>query len=582
MSAKSLRRLERLQNYFVTNDHSVGLVDDGSRQGPVELDPSLLYESSDDEDDAIVTEDELSVVSRKEGLYGALLQNSQDLPVKKDSIGTRVYSTIPVGGSESEVKTNDCTLDQEKYLPRNPQAEDSVSEEDMMLLHDGQSHRLGLGNAPSHHQNTSLWRRASSHRHISAPDRLVLQHGKRRNADVKRWQEEYEREFKEQCTFAPALSEDAIKSKVRKNNEYYKIPIQKRSLMEWRRRESRLIDARKRADSEATFKPELNRLSRQIAEKRKQRMSVGHGAIDRPLPNHSTECVSKKMFTCRHSKEILKASHRIPMDFQHRQEYFMSKNHEKLFKLQADKGKKLNDFKANIPAHLLVSSSRLVKQMLENREERVNRMAHGDAAVIEEKRLRRKQDLDAQFKYKPDLNKKSLEMSISVDNNGQSRLKRIQAYQEDRYKECTFRPDVSKPCVYGFYTTYKVPEGNKTFSIAKALREGSLDDFVKQVKQRGLEKTRLAEETRKQRLEAELRECSFVPKINKNILKESGNIKSVYSMPGMQGFLHKLELTEKKQAELAEREKICFVQTENWTPAPTIPKPFNLSYENIS
>ena len=237
------------------------------------------------------------------------------------------------------------------------------------------------------------------------------------------------------------------------------------------------------------------------------------------------------------------------------------------------------EFKANIPADILVSSNRLVEQMLETREERLERMAHGDAAAVEARRMKRKQEMDAQFRYRPDLNKKSLEMASSgIGKVGDARQKRVQEYKDGQDRECTFRPDTSKPYVHGFYCEYMAPGGDSKYSISKALREGSIDTFLNNIAQDRQEKAREAEE---ERLAKELEECSFKPNVNTKIVKSASFETPLHLMPGMQGFYHKLELIEKKQAELAEREKACFVQADHWTPAPTVVQPFNLSYTRI-
>ena len=556
-SLSRLERLERLQDYFVNNDHSVE-----HHQGPVELDPRILY--SDDE----IEEDVGCVVRRK---HGGVLLDSSDVAAGLQAVyGPEQEEVDDDGRIGTMVYSSSCSDDD---------TDDDVVVEcgknDDARGHDGTQH--GWLSASCAGQDMVPVSRGC---HIS--ERLLARHGKKRDADVQRWKEEAEKEFREQCTFAPGVMEDAVKQRLRRESVLYNIPIEKRISIEWRRKEERLLDATRRADVGVTFTPEINRLSRQIAAKRRERgMQKRLESVEERATSHA--CASQKVFTCRHSEDILNSSGCIPREFQDRQEYFQSKYQRNASMLRAVKEEQAGMFRAHIPPDMLVSSNRLVRQMLESREERFDRMAHGDAAAIEARRLKRKQELDAQFRFRPDLNKKSLEMASSgVAGTSHTMSQRMQEYRQGKYNECSFRPDTSKPRVRGFYCSYKIPDGNSKYSISTALREGTLGDFLGRYVEEKQRKAQLAQEARAERLSKELQECSFAPKINKKIVTSAEGEKPLHLMPGMQGFFQNLELIEKKQADLAEREKSCFVQTDHWTPAPTVVQPFNLSYSQLS
>ena len=396
MSTTSLRRLERLQDYFVRNDDSVG--DDGGHQGPVELDPCLLYDYSDDDYDIYLDKDVEKMLD-------------SGLEEEPDTIGTTVYATTSGRLDDSLVS----------------------------------SHLTAARNTPA--------------------KRLLAHHGKKKEADVRRWKEEYEREFREHCTFAPSLLQDAVKTRLGRDSAFYNIPIEKRLSLEWRRKEERLQDATKRADRDATFQPQINQLSRQIAEKRRERMKHGMDTGKHKIITEYEDNVHKGFMASRQSDNILQLSESIPRGFQDRQDYFVSKYQRNQSVMLEERGMEHeHEFRAKIPADVIASSNRLVKQMLETRKERIDRMAHGDAAEIEARRMKRKQEMDAQFRYKPELNKKSLEMASSEEGRvGDAILKRVQDYKDGRYNECTFKPDTSKPYVHGFYCEYMVPKGNSKY-----------------------------------------------------------------------------------------------------------------------
>lgn len=558
MSASRLRRLERLQDYFVNNDHSVER--GGGQQGPVELDPRILYSDDESEEDiGCVVRGKRDVLMDSSDVAELVVYGSGQVVDDDGRIGTMVYSS-------------------------------SSSDDDDDVLGCGMRDECGPQNDARGMDGTIGWLSTSCARQDMVPvsrgchisERLLARHGKKRDADVQRWKEEAEKEFREQCTFAPGVLEDAVKRRLRRESDLYNIPIEKRISIEWRRKEERLLDATRRADVDVTFKPEINTLSRQIAEKRRERaMQKRLECVEECATSH--ECSSQKVFTCRQSEDILNSSGCIPREFQDRQEYFQSKYQRNTAILRAAGEEQTGTFRAHIPPNMLVSSNRLVRQMLESREERIDRMAHGEAAAMQARRLRRKQELDAQFRFRPDLNKKSLEMASSgLASTSHSMSKRKQEYRDGKYNECTFRPDTSKPRVHGFYCSYKIPDGNSKYSISNAFREGTLRDYLRQYVEEKQHKAHLAQEARAERLSKELQECSFAPKINKKIVTSNVGEKPLHLMPGMQRFFQNLELIEKKQADLAEREKSCFVQTDHWTPAPTVVQPFNLSYSQLS
>jgi hypothetical protein len=154
----------------------------------------------------------------------------------------------------------------------------------------------------------------------------------------------------------------------------------------------------------------------------------------------------------------------------------------------------------------------------------------------------------------------------------------LKDYKAEQYRECTFKPDTSKPTVHGFYTEYKSPSSPRCITISTALRKGTISMLMEQNKQKIAQKALKKEILDRERIAKEMEECTFAPKINNKRL--SGVNESIENLPGMKSYFERLRMIEGQREYARRREQEVFVQADNWTGCPTIGKPFDLSFKN--
>lgn len=543
--------IERLEDLLLlSSGTNESIVDE--MLGPLELHPDLLYGSDED----------WEVVPSKYGSINNCMEFGSDDVFDNPKIGTKIYDESMISPATDEG-------DRDKKVLKSRRKDDFSKEMMERECMKECTFKPKIGRAPRKYD-------IGVSEGIPVFDRLTMQQHKKRDEDVRRWQEEDEKAYREHCTFAPALFEDDVKKNL---GSFHRIPLQDRISLEWRRKEANLSEATKRADIDITFKPKLNPLSETLAERRRQRRL--HEGIQQKvkrkdcLQSNLTEC--DKTFMCDQSQRILKQNAKIPTNFHLRQEYFAdtyARNRRR--KEDNQMCSKQKSF-GSIPPHLLLASERLVNQMLETNDERIHRMAHREMEERELRREKRRQELDDEFSFHPKLNTRSLKMP-TVQGGDTWISQRLKEYKEEQYRECTFKPDTSKPTVHGFYTEYRAPSNTNCITISTALRKGTISMLMEQAKQKIAQKALKKEILDRERIAQEMEECTFTPKLNDKRLSIYDVNESIENLPGMKSYFERLRMIEGQREHARRREQEVFVQPDNWTGCPTIPKPFDLSF----
>lgn len=520
---------------------------EGTRRGPVELDPELLYgDFSYNQGDIGRDEpvDDVSVQQKVSRVQSRNHTESRGDGCPEGRIGTRVY--------------HDGIVDAKHSSRLKERLEELRTERDGKEMKEC-TFRPKVGRGP----REGLC--------CNGAERYMIRSGKREK-DVQRWKEEEEARLKEECTFVPLLREDSVKKELGARG-VFKVPIQNRLATERRRKEERLQKAKEKVDVDVTFQPKIDLMSRRIAERRKER-GVRVCRKDCHVPEESS---GEPRFRCAKSDKILENSETIPLDFEERQEYFSNKYREKQEEgKRREESTKSTGRPAKIPAELLIGSERLVRQMLESEEERIERMCFGEHRRIEEQRRQRKKALESQFRFKPELNKRSLEMSKDAQNVVPRFQKDLETYKSEKYRDCTFQPDVSKPRVYGYHDVYQVPQGQAPLAVSRALQHGSMDTFMETIAEYEAKKKEKAALIKKEQEAKEIEGCTFAPKINKPGSAHS-DLEILETLPGMEKYFEKMLRIERKVEEKKEREKQVFADGSSWVNQVTVPEPFSLA-----
>jgi hypothetical protein len=82
--------------------------------------------------------------------------------------------------------------------------------------------------------------------------------------------------------------------------------------------------------------------------------------------------------------------------------------------------------------------------------------------------------------------------------------------------------------------------------------------------------------------EKDLQECKFQPELKSEM--PNYDSKDPIMLKGFAKYVDQMEKARRAKREKEEREKEVFITGENWSPDNliTVPKPFNLSYQNAS
>jgi len=156
----------------------------------------------------------------------------------------------------------------------------------------------------------------------------------------------------------------------------------------------------------------------------------------------------------------------------------------------------------------------------------------------------------------------------------------MEEYKEEKYRECTFAPDTSKPPIMGYYEPYDRPKGKAHVSVSGALKSGRFDTFMEQIEEHKRMRSEKAEKLKQIRQKQELQECTFQPNLDATRDCDIRKIKNieVNKLPGVDGFMERKLLAQRQKEEKEEREARVFHQvTNHWRNCPTVVQPFNLS-----
>ena len=566
-------RLEKLAQFLNENSND--------QHGPVELDPELLYGDDDGEGSEKVCLRGMDGVNDR-GADDDDDGDDGDEDDEDDWIGTDVWdpellrlinetSATERGGRPADPNNQSPTSIAHHGAAGSSAGGASRLQQRLVALRQAEEDKLmaectfrpKTGRAPRAAGMHRLYGGSGRDHGVPAPERLFLmQHDQRRLAAVARHQEEAERQFRETCTFAPVLVDDTH-SKVK--NAMYKVPLQERVGVEWRKREEIMKQATARADVECTFRPEINESSRRIAGARKQREQ--EGVVERKAALVKPDRDDGRWSINPVSERILETSEAIPSGFHERQVYFEEMRREKqaaMLREAREKEAQRASFVASLPAGVLGRSCRLERQMQESAEERIHRMSLQEADAIRRRREMRKRELDAQFSHKPVLNQASLDMARDLPSIRDRVAKEKPLNDSSVDGECTFHPDTRKAAVNGFYVRYKVPDATSV-DVERSSRERA--ERMRQTLAREAE----------ERVAKEMEECTFRPLTNGGKVRRPPGDVQLELMPGMDRFFEKLVMQHESEMAKKEREEEVFGHGRRWNGALTVVRPFRLT-----
>lgn len=266
---------------------------------------------------------------------------------------------------------------------------------------------------------------------VPVEERLLCGAGRQREEDVRRWKRELENELQKECTFNPHTTKDEVKNKLLEKDQY-DLPLYKRAGQVLRSRDQLMEELEKKTGSALTFTPHIREISKIIAERkrRKEAMIKELGRVQRKDcgPSDTLLARQEEEHLSARSKVILANAKNLPTNFYQRQKYFLETRDDKIKdaieeRSQSDRQKA--HFTTHTPVEVLISSERLVNQMLERPQERWNRMYSGDSDVIQKRKDRLHRQADLQHAFQPRLNPASLTMASRARNKQVSAKKQI-------------------------------------------------------------------------------------------------------------------------------------------------------------
>jgi hypothetical protein len=156
----------------------------------------------------------------------------------------------------------------------------------------------------------------------------------------------------------------------------------------------------------------------------------------------------------------------------------------------------------------------------------------------------------------------------------------VEEYNEEKYRECTFAPDTSKPPIMGYYEPYDRPKGKAKLSVSGALKSGRFDTLMEQIEEHRRMRSEKAEKVQQAREEQQLQECTFWPNLESTRDCDLRRMKNAEldKLPGMDAYMERRLLAQRQREEKEEREAYVFHRfTNQWRNCPTVIQPFKLS-----
>ncbi|GAB4819424.1 hypothetical protein N2152v2_006470 [Parachlorella kessleri] len=387
-----------------------------------------------------------------------------------------------------------------------------------------------------------------------------------------------------ECTFSPQLNQPDRHLR----REY--TPIHQRVSEEQRKRSVKLAQMRVLDDltnPDTTFTPRLNPKSRQLAAEKEERelYSPATGISLRRSKSNAAELAVSEACTFSPalnpaSQRLLDDSASVPSDFKERLRYYSQKRDLKQRQLQAEQDAQSCTFRPDTGnAVEVLAFSERAGNLLETEAERYERMALDEAARLEAKRAAKEQEIYGGMNFKPRLNPKSLRMAksstveeLASTDKVARKVAQLKAEEEQRLRqECTFRPNTAKPPVRGYGYEYEpAPQPKARLAIAGQ----GFENLVDRIHEYQAEKEAKAARVKEEEERRQLRECSFVPEINKQPVKAKGPV----VVRGMERYLELKQLAEKQKREAEERASQVFNLNPQGPPAGrTVPRPFKLT-----
>lgn len=575
-------------------------------EGPVELDPSLLYSPRSR------IQDDVGSVAGSERGDGFLFDDNFLFPSSSPPPNQQRPQV-----DESRALNKNVSLSKMRALQRLEELRLEQQRAEMAEC----SFAPHTGRPPTGPRAAQL--------QLKVQDRLLLAANQRRNDVTRKIQQEREENERAACTFAPQL----IAPPEWHLREKPYIPIHERLNDEWRRKEAIVEQARAKADAEASFKPRINPVSVQLAEQRRLRKDAEkkkekEGAAENLSAPQHLDSSSYKNFNFQTrinpvSQRMLEISSRVPIDFHRRQLHFLKKREENMHSLALDPTGEAREcsFKpdtSGTATTVLALSNKRFDQAIEGPEERWTRMAFKENQRKEEKLKLKEAEIRAEeATFHPQLNPRSLSIAeekayqhqilygSSSNNETQTGFemnflskkeaeqhRRIERIATRDLKECTFFPNTAKPRVMGYYDEYQAPVPNAELSIAAAVRDhpsgGGPDALLQRIEEHRRKKEQWAARVRDQEERKELAECTFAPSINKSrplaTTTSAGAAAATINetVAGMRRFLEVKAMAERRQAELDARAAKVFLlqpRSPKNRGRVTVPKPFRLASE---
>jgi hypothetical protein len=568
--------------------------------GPVELDPSLLYSPR-----SSIQDGEGSVAGKY--LEGGAMSNDNLLfPRSTAPPPKHHHHNPPQAADENRALNERISLSKLRALHRLEELRIEQQRAEMAEC----SFAPNTGRPPTGPQAARL--------QLKVEDRLLLAANQRKTDVTRRLQQEKEENERAACTFAPQL----IAPSKRHLQEKPHIPIHERLNDEWRRKEAIIEHARVKADAEASFKPTINPVSVQLAKQRRLRKKVQkEKGEEADVPCAQVAVMENSQTKINPvSQRMLEISSRVPIEFHRRQQHFIKKREENMHSLASEAIGEAKEcsFKPDIgdtATSVLALSNKRFDQAIEGPEERWNRMAFKESQLKEERlRIKEAEIRAKEATFQPQLNPRSLNIAeekkylssfkqqqILYGRGGNNQpagdrmdfLNEKEAEQRRRresiatrdLKECTFFPNTAKPRVIGYYDEYEPPMPHADLSIAAAMKDhpcgGGPDALLQRIDEHRRKKEQWAARVRSQEEKKELAECTFVPSINKTRSPAATAAGTVNErVAGMGRFLEVKAMAERRQAELDARAAKVFLlqpRSPKTRGGLTVPKPFKLA-----
>ncbi|OWZ05033.1 hypothetical protein PHMEG_00022951 [Phytophthora megakarya] len=508
-------------------------------------------------------------------------------------------------------------------------------------------------------------RQNNSRREPTNKDQNVIQRlhldGAARYESREEAREALEAQQLEECTFKPKINpaSKSMFSMADYKPIHHRIPDLQRAKAEYIERIREQLDLE--ASGPLSFTPTINPKSREIAtiklaEKEAEDFNPGkhsfHKVTDR-LAEDADAIAERRMATQEYfdmlndqpfapninetSRKIVEQKPEFKMDFVARQEYFQSRDQEKMEALEdfCDKGYARGErltFKPNIGNAEGVLQQLRPERCTESSQQKLYRLAYNDQREAELKKQRLREEEFAQYTFKPEINpvSKALGKSTSLDelshpvldiehnpsvskrspqedrraadDSSTSRVALRQYFANKRFRsrvalemeeaskaECTFQPTlIASKYRSGNASTSKLySKEPRTRKKVEWQSENLLHliEAERQQKADKIEAKRNAQELK------DLEECTFQPNLDKPRRKGKSGAKGSPSPPrnsdadekpvivrGLGRFLELRELARKQQEEQKQREQKVFAPNTAYEPRTyTVPKPFKLS-----